>query len=217
VINWTIIAINCLVFLYELFCADQNALITVHGFVPQRFIQDFGLQQISTIFTAMFMHAGFAHLIGNMWVLAVFGDNVEDKMGHCKYLCFYMVIGVLAFISGMFFNQDPAEPSIGASGAIAGVLGAYIVMFPQSKVLTFIPVFFFPLFFQVSAWFFLGFWFFVQALPIFAPQLADHAVAWWAHVGGFISGMVLVSFFEDKRSNPKAAMYSYLKDRHKYR
>jgi membrane associated rhomboid family serine protease len=200
-INWLIIVINVAVFLYEIrLNQDQlQALANTYGFVPLRFVHHLAIGQFETMFTAMFMHGSWGHLIGNMWVLVIFGDNVEDRMGHARYLVFYLLMGVIACLTEVFFNLDPTLPSVGASGAIAGVLGAYFVLFPNARVVTYIPVFIFPWFVEISAWFYLAFWFFLQFITGVGHSAEDAGVAWWAHVGGFIAGIVLVRFFTHKR------------------
>jgi len=149
---------------------------------------------IVPIFSAMFLHASWLHLIFNMWALAIFGDNIEDRLGHFRYLVLYLLSGIGATIAHYFFNFDSRIPSLGASGAIAGVMGAYLISFPSARVLTWV----FGIFiFWLPAWLWLSFWFIVQFLSGAARAIAYSAqttggVAVWAHVGGFICGMVLI-------------------------
>jgi len=149
--------------------------------------------------TTMFLHGGWLHFLGNMWFLRIFGSKVEDRMGHGRFLLFYLVVGVLASMFYIHFSPRSSMPVIGASGAIAGVMGAYYVLFPRARILTLIPIFIIPFFIEVPAVFFLGWWFLLQLFSgTFAQVLPSSAggVAWWGHIGGFIAGILLVSFFK---------------------
>lgn len=205
--NWLIVSLNVLFFLFEILMPEGtlNAFIESNGFVPGRFAQQFGLAEIMTIFSSMFMHAGWMHLISNMWALHIFGDNVEDKMGHGKYVVFYVLCGILAALTDFMIHPDSMTPTIGASGALAGVLGAYLVLFPAAKIITLVPIIIIPYFIELPAIIFLGFWFLSQFFTglgsLDNSQLAAEAsVAWWAHVGGFLAGMLLVKFFETREN-----------------
>ncbi len=150
------------------------------------------------VFTAMFIHGGWAHLIGNMLFLYIFGDNVEDELGHIGYAFFYIFCGICAALSQIYVNPESVLPMIGASGAIAGVLGAYIVFFPRAKVLTLVPLGFFIQTIEVPAFLFLGVWFIMQALSGTSSLYVSRTlgqdvggVAWWAHAGGFLSGTLI--------------------------
>jgi len=145
------------------------------------------------IFTSMFLHGSWSHLISNMWVLWIFGDNVEDQLGHFGYLLFYLIAGILASATHIVFNFYSLAPTVGASGAIAGIMGAYFVLFPSARVLTW----FFIFFLWLPAWVVLGYWFVVQfmtgaATAISPAATAGGGIAFWAHVGGFIAGVVMV-------------------------
>lgn len=160
------------------------------------------LPEWMTLITSQFLHGGFLHIAGNMLFLWIFGNNVEDRLGHIKYLIFYLSCGVLAALSQWFFSQNSAIPSLGASGAIAGVMGAYILRYPQAQVLTLIPLGFFITTFQLPAIFFLGFWFVQQAFygvaSLQAPSnigMESGGVAYWAHAGGFVFGAILGPLF----------------------
>jgi hypothetical protein len=147
----------------------------------------------------MFLHGGWMHLIGNMLYLYIFGDNVEDRIGHFPYLIFYLLCGITAALTEVYFQQTSSAPLIGASGAIAGVLGAYFLLYPKSRVMTMIPLFvFFPII-EVPAYVFLGVWFVMQFLQgtmsAFGGGEASGGVAWWAHAGGFVAGAVLLPVF----------------------
>jgi membrane associated rhomboid family serine protease len=143
----------------------------------------------------MFLHGGFFHLLGNMWFLYIFGDNVEDRLGHFRYLVFYLLCGLTSGISHLFLNWTSQIPTIGASGAIAGVMGAYFLLYPGAKVLTLVPIFFFLHFIEIPAFLFLGFWIFFQFFnAAFSPQLGG--IAWWAHIGGFFFGIIFLKLFQ---------------------
>ena len=146
-----------------------------------------------TILSSMFLHGGWMHIIGNMWSLWIFGDNVEDRMGRVGFLCFYLLSGLAAGILHIAFNPASRVPTVGASGAIAGVMGAYLLLFPYARVLTLVPVFIFLQTIELPAVFFLGFWFLTNLLSGIG-SLAAHTgaggVAWWAHIGGFLVGLL---------------------------
>ena len=202
-INYALIAVSGLVFLYEVSLGQHVGLfVQAFAVIPSHvtavvFHGNFSVQPVISLFTALFLHGGWMHLIGNMLYLYIFGDNVEDRLGHGSYLMFYLLCGLGASLTEVFIRPDSSVPLIGASGAIAGVLGAYFLLFPRAKVLTVIPLFvFFPVV-EVSAFFFLGFWFvlqFIQGSLSFAGDAAG-GVAWWAHAGGFVMGAILLPFF----------------------
>ena len=202
-VNYALIAACGLVFFYELTLGPHlDGLVGTFGVNPVRvattlFHGQFSLKATIPLFTSMFLHGGWMHLIGNMLYLYVFGDNVEDRLGHVGYLFFYLLAGTGAGLTQVYFQQDSSIPLIGASGAIAGVLGAYFLLFPRARVLTVIPLFvFFPVV-EVSAFFFLGFWFILQFLQGTMSSMAGVTgeVAWWAHAGGFLVGAVLLPLF----------------------
>ena len=206
-INIALILANVIVFFYELSEGRHlNRFIMQHGVIPAAvFAWPETHLPIGAValpfFTSMFLHAGWLHLIGNMWYLWIFGDNVEDRLGHFNYLIFYMLCGFGAGIVHTIFNYAVKVPSIGASGAIAGVLGAYLVSYPFARVLTLVPLFFFFVI-EIPAIIVLGFWFVMQflygATALASPVANTGGVAWWAHVGGFIVGMFLVGLFPRK-------------------
>lgn len=206
IVTWLIIAANVAVFLLEtsLSPVQLDRLIRLYGVTPRRFVQDFGIAQIATIFSAMFLHGGWFHLISNMWALYLFGDNVEDRMGHSRFLLFYGLCGALAALAQVFAAPYSPVPMVGASGAIAGVLGAYFVLFPSARVITFVPLYFLPYLVEIPALFYLAFWFISQLFNgLFALAAASGVlggVAWWAHVGGFAAGVALVKLFEQRRT-----------------
>lgn len=194
VVNTLIIAVNVLVFFAEVAQGPGfNQFVVTYGLVPAKYsvpgiASHFTLgQQVLPFFTFMFIHGSFWHLLGNMWSLYIFGDNVEDRLGAFRYLAFYILCGLASGISHLLLNWDSQVPTIGASGAIAGVMGAYLLLYPRARVLTLIPIFFIPYFIEVPAFFFLGIWFLLQFLSAVGSQGAH--IAWWAHIGGFIFGM----------------------------
>ena len=148
-----------------------------------------------SVVTHMFMHGGWLHIIGNMWFLWIFGDNVEDRLGHSRYLGFYLFAGFSASFLHILFNASSRIPVIGASGAIAGVMAAYLLLFPYARILTLIPLFvFIPLFIEIPAYLFILFWFMTQLLSgtVSLLSLTSGGIAWWAHVGGFLAGIFVV-------------------------
>ena len=178
------------------------------GDVPSQFVHFLGARYVSAgaaflpILTSMFLHGGWLHLIFNMWWLWIFGDNVEDYLGHFRYLVFYLVAGILATLTHIAFNYYSPIPSLGASGAIAGVLGAYFLLYPSARVLTLVP-FLFVFFLWIPAWIILGYWFVVQFLTGAATALASTSsatggIAVWAHVGGFVAGLILIKIFPSR-------------------
>ncbi|MFP4194774.1 MAG: rhomboid family intramembrane serine protease [Desulfobacterales bacterium] len=202
VITHTLIGINVLVFLVQLGHGSQfQEFVFTYGLVPARYTVGevsvhftFG-QQIFSLFSFMFLHGGFLHLIFNMWSLYIFGDNVEDHLGSLYFLIFFIAAGL---VSGLFhFVSNPASttPVIGASGAIAGVMGAYFILYPHSRVLTLIPIFFIPFFVEIPAFFFLGLWFLLQLLNAAGAQAQQAGIAWWAHIGGFVFGVFALKMF----------------------
>jgi membrane associated rhomboid family serine protease len=195
-VNLALIAVNVLVFLFQSSLSQQGfmRIIQQYGLVPAQI----SLQrpfELFTIFSSMFMHGGWFHLISNMWTLYIFGDNVEDRMGSARYLVFYLLAGIVAAVTHVFFTPDLQQPTVGASGAVAGVLGAYFLLFPHSRVVTFIPIFFLPWFVQIPAFIYLGIWFFSQLANGVMLNQAMGGIAWWAHIGGFVTGLVFVRVF----------------------
>jgi membrane associated rhomboid family serine protease len=193
--TWAIILLNGIVFLYELNLPPERLeqLVSVLGMVPARLWSEPGAYY--TLLTCMFLHGGWMHFIGNMWTLYIFGDNVEDRMGPARYVLFYLLCGLAAGLTHCFIDPNSLVPTIGASGAIAGVLGAYFVLFPTARVITLIPVFFFPLLVDIPAVFYLGVWFVSQLLSGTLSLISTEyyeGVAWWAHVGGFVAGIALL-------------------------
>ncbi len=204
VVNILLIVINLVVFFYELSLGRFfDYYILSYGVVPAQFAaQGFTGEQMVRLTTAMFLHGGWFHVLSNMLYLWIFGDNVEDRMGHFKYLVFYLVSGYIATLAHIFYTPLSNTPLIGASGAIAGVLGAYLILFPRAKVLTLIFILVFIQIIPVPAVIFLGLWFVLQLLQGAAglTQQAAPGVAFWAHIGGFVAGMLLVKLFARRKS-----------------
>ena len=194
IINYLLIAANILVFVLMLLAGSaQEALVYQFAMIPANFTNGVDLGDVIDIFTSMFMHAGLAHIAGNMLYLWIFGDNVEDRLGPVKYLAFYLMGGVVASLTHLLTNPGSQIPTVGASGAIAAVLGAYLVLFPQSRIMTFIPLGFFMRLTAVPAIIVLGFWFILQLFSgVMSLGQADvGGVAFWAHIGGFVAGVVM--------------------------
>ena len=143
----------------------------------------------------MFLHGGWMHLIGNMWFLWLFGNNVEDSMGHLRFIAFYLLTGLAAALGQVIVSPDSIVPMVGASGAISGVMGAYLVLYPRVKVYTLVPIFIFFTSIALPAWAMLGYWFVLQLLSGFFSPGDMGGVAFWAHIGGFIAGVVLIKLF----------------------
>ena len=193
VVTITLIAINVLVFLYELSLGRAVDAFTLYwGLVPAAF-------SWVTVVTSMFLHGGFMHVAGNMLYLWIFGDNVEDRMGHGRFLVFYLLCGVAAALAQTITQPDSVIPMVGASGAIAGVMGAYFVLYPRSRIVTLIPLFFFFQVIEVPAIVFLGIWFLMQFISglgsIVTVAGSTGGIAFWAHVAGFVAGISGVVVF----------------------
>jgi membrane associated rhomboid family serine protease len=208
VITYALIAINIVVFLYELSLSPQGleSFFQTYAIVPRELTAALSgdspqlIPQLSTLITSQFLHGGFLHVGGNMLFLWVFGNNIEDQLGRVRYLIFYLLCGALAGLAQWFFSSGSTVPTLGASGAIAGVLGAYILRFPRARILTLIPLGFFITTFRIPAIFFLGFWFLQQALYGIASlqvpaNMGSGGVAYWAHAGGFVFGAILGPLF----------------------
>lgn len=200
IVNTGLIGLNVIAFLFETIVLGSEPLhqfTHTWGLVPADFWQVGGLRQWITLFTSMFLHGGWWHLISNMLALYIFGDNIEDRVGHVRYLLFYLLGGVAASGAHLATYAESTLPTVGASGAIAGVLGAYLVLYPRARVLTLIPVFYFVRLIEIPAFIYLGFWFLSQLFNgIFALTAADvfqsGGVAWWAHIGGFVFGLLVI-------------------------
>ena len=205
-LTWLLIAANSAVFLYQLSLTptQQEWFLTTFALIPARFFPPYvtghhapGLFAYVSFFTNMFLHGGWLHLILNMWTLWLFGPPIEDRLGSGRYVIFYLVCGLLASISHAVFNADSAVPALGASGAIAGVLGCYVRLLPYSRIIVLVPILFLPLFFEVYAIVFVGLWFAIQVFEGAAQLLTSPTgggIAWWAHIGGFSAGLAFGTF-----------------------
>lgn len=222
-VNWLLIIANSAVFLLELMLpqAASNRFIMSYGVVPDalNLTRPWLLLQnplpLVTLFTHMFLHGGWFHFLSNMWILYIFGDNVEDRMGSGRYLVFYLLGGITAGLAQALIDPTSTVPAIGASGAIAGVMGAYFILFPRARVVTLIPVFFFPWFVEIPAVFFLGLWFVSQlfsGITWLGSAAAAGGVAWWAHIGGFAFGVLLHRLFVRPRPTAASPYYPYYDD-----
>jgi len=200
-ITLTIIVLNALAWLFEVSLdpRDLNQFLTVYGVVPAAF-------SAPTLITSMFLHGGWMHIIGNMWYLWIFGDNVEDRLGHGRFIVFYLVCGIAAALGQVIMDPGSTLPTIGASGAIAGVMGAYFVLYPQSRVLTLIPLIIIWEVIELPAYVLLGFWFLLQlfsagSIAVTASSHGSGGVAFAAHVAGFLVGMAGVFVFRKREPN----------------
>jgi membrane associated rhomboid family serine protease len=215
-----LICVNSLVFAYQfsLWMASPEAadsFVETFGAIPLRATAAMAghyplLDGVGPLFTSIFLHGGPLHLLGNMWFLWIFGDNVEDDLGHFRYLLFYIVCGLLASLAHFFANPESTIPAVGASGAIAGVMGAYMVRFPTARIVTLIWIVFFVTTIEVPAILMLFYWFALQFLSGAGSsgEAASGGVAWWAHVGGFVAGAVLVWVFRPRRRRARR-VYHY--------
>jgi membrane associated rhomboid family serine protease len=215
-INWFLIVLNILIYLFQATLDPRSSKLLAEQFgeVPAHLAAFLGgshrysvPQVVLPFFTSMFLHGSWMHVLGNMWFLYIFGDNVEDYLGHFKYLTFYLMSGLIAMGTQVAINPHSNVPTIGASGAIAGVLGAYLILYPRARVLTW----FFVFIVYIPAWFVLGEWFVMQFLYGTASLSAAQAgrdlggVAFWAHVGGFVAGMLMIKLFPERtRRSPYA-------------
>ena len=203
VVNLLIIVLNVLAFLWQLSQGpDLKDAFFLYGIVPMRYsdpevsIHFTTFQQWLPFLTSMFLHGGFLHILGNMWFLYIFGDNIEDRLGHSRYLIFYILSGVAAGLIHLYTNWGSKIPTIGASGAISGVMGAYLLLYPRAKILTLIPIFFFFQFVEIPAFIFLGYWLLIQLFSAGLTPKNVGGIAFWAHIGGFVAGLVFIKIFD---------------------
>ncbi len=226
-VTWTLLLLNATIFIFEISVPKDllQQLFYLFGLIPARYslpqwatIHGLPFDHYLSFLTNMFLHAGWLHILGNMWFLYLFGSRVEDQMGHIRFVLFYLFSGIAANVIFYLVDIHATIPEFGASGAIAGVMGAYIVMFPRARILTLIPIFFFPFFVELSAFFYIGYWFILQ---LFSGTLSlgfggtPGGVAWWAHIGGFVAGIGLLPLLRKKehsyRRNYPDETYHYLK------
>ncbi len=226
-ITWLLIIVNGVIFIFEI-SLPENILenfFYLFGLVPAKYsdpqwalIHGLSFDHYLSFVISMFLHGGWLHIFGNMWFLYLFGSRVEDQMGHIRFLVFYFLSGIAANLINFLVNVHSTIPELGASGAISGVMGAYIVMFPRARILTLIPIFFFPYFVEISAFFYIGYWFILQLFSgtlSIASYNAQGGVAWWAHIGGFIAGIVLCLLLRKKERSYRKSypdeIYHYTK------
>lgn len=215
-----LIVVNVAVFIYQLTLVPGRleSFIQLNGVVPVRLAQAGHPAELvaagRSLLVSMFIHGGWFHVFGNMLYLWVFGDNVEDRMGHLRFLGFYLLCGLGASVAHLFTNWGSTVPAIGASGAVAGVLGAYLIRYPFARIATIVPLFLFWPIVELPALVVLGSWFVVQLLngsAAIAAAAQTTGVAWWAHVGGFVAGLLLLPLFE--RPQPRRYRYGTGKGR----
>lgn len=200
-VNLMLIGVTALAFFRELGMepAELESFIFANGLIPAQFLADPG-GEWTTILSSMFLHGGWFHILSNMWVLFIFGDNIEARMGGIRYLIFYLLSGVIAALLQAYVLPASQVPMIGASGAVAGVLGAYLIMFPNSRIASLVPIFFIFTLIEIPAFIFLIFWFITQLYSgLFALEGSAGGIAWWAHIGGFLFGIFIASFFGRRR------------------
>jgi membrane associated rhomboid family serine protease len=207
-VTWMLIATNCVVFLIQnsMSSLELERFLVHFALIPARYYDlvagvklDLAPDDFLPFLTMMFLHGGWLHIIFNMWTLWLFGPTIEDRLGHGRFLVFYLVCGVVAAVAHVYFNSTSTVPALGASGAIAGVLGCFMGLFPLARVVVIVPIVFIPLFFEVPAFVFIGLWFLLQLFQGTVELLlasSSGGVAWWAHVGGFVAGLVLIPFFQ---------------------
>lgn len=205
-VNWLIIFANAAAFLFELSLPTQKleALIHIFGLVPARFTNPEWAEWMGyphsylPLVTNMFLHGGWGHFLGNMWTLYIFGDNVEDRMGSVRYLVFYLLTGIVASITHMMLYPTSTVPAIGASGAISGVMAAYMFLFPHSRIVFLLPLLFLPYFVELPALLYIGVWFIgqlISGVSVLAITTDASGIAFWAHIGGFAAGALTYRIF----------------------
>ena len=207
-VTCALIGLNILIFFYQIGLEEniRTSLIFEYGFKPSQLFSNansMNLKQSSllTIFTSMFLHGGLFHLLGNMLFLWIYGNNVEDSMGHTKFLIFYLLCGLAASLLQAIVSFDSSIPMIGASGAVSGVLSAYFLLYPKARVLTLVVLLIFITFIRIPAGLLIGFWFLSQIINAYFNDPNSPGVAWYAHIGGFLMGLLLIPFFKNGISN----------------
>jgi hypothetical protein len=222
IVTYSLIVVNIICFLIQISQGrhfDQFAYM--YGLVPARYtVPEIAAyftfsEQVFALFSFMFLHGGFMHILGNMWFLYIFGDNVEDRLGHFRYFLFYILCGLLSGLTHFFLNLYSSLPTIGASGAIAGVMGAYFILHPTSKILTLVPILIIPLFFEIPAFYFIGIWFILQFINATASHGEVSGIAWWAHIGGFVFGIILLKVFSAFPSTGISKYFSHATEKKK--
>ena len=212
IVNWMIIVINASIFIIQIRLPRETVeiIFNTFGVIPIRFIELHLLAPIS-LFSSQFLHGGWLHIIRNLWILYIFGDNVEDRMGHLQYLVFYLITGIAGGLLQVVTQPFSITPMIGASGAISGVLGAYILFFPRARVLTFVPIFILPWLVEIPAVIFLGIWFLSQFVNVIneASAIINSGVAYWAHLGGFGAGFILAQRYRKTSNDLDGSGFNY--------
>ena len=205
-VTCALIGLNILIFFYQIGLEEniRTSLIFEYGFKPSQLFSNensMNLKQSSlfTIFTSMFLHGGLFHLLGNMLFLWIYGNNVEDSMGHIKFLIFYLLCGLAASLLQAIVSFNSSIPMIGASGAVSGVLSAYFLLYPKARVLTLVVLLIFITFIRIPAGLLIGFWFLSQIINAYFNDPNSPGVAWYAHIGGFLMGLLLIPFFKKKK------------------
>ena len=210
-VNWILIGLNIYAFVLQLSLSptELQQFFRQFGIIPARVSGlDFSMLLTGTwepflpFITAMFLHGGWWHLLGNILYLWVFGDNIEDRLGHLGYLIFYLAMGIMASVTHIWSEPTSTIPMIGASGAVAGVLGAYFIAYPRARIAALVPVFFFLTIAEIKAVYFLFLWFLLQALSGLGTMQGAQSVAWWAHIGGFVAGALVFFILKPRNLNP---------------
>ncbi|MBI2812586.1 MAG: rhomboid family intramembrane serine protease [Candidatus Melainabacteria bacterium] len=199
IVNTSLIVANIIAYLFEVSRSHLNVFVHDHGLIASRFVHHFDLSQLGTSFSSMFMHASAAHIFGNLWILYIFGDNVEDRLGRFKYLWFYLLCGLIADFVNIAVNPNSTMPVVGASGAIAGVMAAYFVLYPKAEVQTQFLLWY-PM---VRAWIIIGGWFLLNCICGYF-QL-DATIGWFAHIGGFMGGAILVCLLTGREDRERVS------------
>lgn len=205
-VNWTLIIINIFIFskMLQMGHFEENNFIFEYGLIPKRLFVESAVLSLSDRYfpfvSSMFLHGGFMHILGNMYFLFIFGDNVEDRLGHVRYLMMYLAFGFAAALTQVIMFPDSSIPMVGASGAVAGVMGAYMVFYPRAKVKTLIVIIIFITLADIPAVIFLMLWFFFQFINVGS---GTGNVAWWAHIGGFMAGLFYAVWFLRRYATPK--------------
>ena len=212
VVNWFLIIVNLGIFLFEVFFLNQQqaeAMIYKYGLIPDQVrlggltsVNELRITVLRPFFTNMFLHGGWGHIISNMWILFIFGDNVEDRMGKIRYFMFYILCGLIASFTHFMLHRHSGVPAIGASGAISGVMAAYMFMFPKSNILSFIPIIIIPFFLPIPAVIYIGLWFAGQLISGASSLMLSSSatgIAFWAHIGGFLGGILTYRIFDSSR------------------
>lgn len=209
-ITLALIIINIIIFSHEISLGKSlEGFIKNYAVIPVVFLNKTNFfSRIYPLITSIFLHGSWIHLFGNMWFLWIFGTSIEDRIGHLRFVIFYLGCGIAGALAHIYMNPASTVPTIGASGAISGILGAYFILYPFSRILTAVPIFFFLYFIKLPAFFFLGFWFLIQffsgTLSIIKEGTASEGTAWWAHIGGFASGLALIPLFLIGRGKPSS-------------